>query len=70
MSSLVSFSCPDFSDQPIRSPVLVGLVVDPVVPTWIGNDVNSRKWVISVPLVQSKDAFGVAEIWSLDWGFD
>ena len=69
MSNLISFSCENFGNQAVKSATLVALVVDPVVPTRVGAEINNQKWVISIPLVQSEEAFGVAEIWSLGQGF-
>ena len=68
MSNLISFSCENFGNQAVKSATLVALVVDPVVPTRVGAEINNQKWVISIPLVQSEEAFGVAEIWSLGQG--
>ena len=68
MTNLISFSCGNFGSQAVKSASLVAIVVDPVVPTRVGAEINNQKWVISIPLVQNEEAFGVAEIWSLGQG--
>ena len=66
--NLVEFSSGYFDGQPVTRPLLIGLVLDPVIPYRVKPKSGevTHKWVICIPLVQSETSNGFLELWADD----